>query len=779
MKLLLISLTLILIIALNCINLRADAPTQTVKGTVLNTQTRQPIIGATVVVPNTNFGAYTRSGGEFRMENIPVGRHTLRISAIGYEPQTANIVVTSGRETDVNIFLIEAIIRYEAVEVTGSRAPGKTINEAVMVSGIEFTMDDVQRFAGSRMDPARMAQNYAGVLGGNDTRNDIIIRGGSPTELLWRIDGLDVPNPNHFATQGATGGPVSAINTMMLDNSDFLTGAFPAEYGDKISGVFDLRTRSGNKDKYEYIGQFGFNGFELGAEGPLGFSNSSFMAYYRYSFLGLLDAMGMDFGFSGIPKYQDASFKADMNLSERYKLSITGLWGTSDISIKESQTDNVYTGDFDINNGTDMLALVANLQILYNEKMYGRWTFGTTYANYRTDFDSITTDQTGNVTDLTRWFDLNSSEGYHTGKYSLFYTPSARHFLSFGTEARYRFYTFDGERYTAEADGGSYYPSGVEGNTWQMLSYANWNWRINENLTTNVGLFGQYLELNDKYSIEPRLALSYKLHPLHSLNFGFGVHRQTLPLVIYNGEEGNDKLDFVQSLHYVAGYNYQISHNTFIKLEGYYKDISNAAVDRNKSSAFSLLNAGTNFGSVFGDRLISNGTGKAYGGELSFIRNFAGGYYFTATGSLVRQKYTGSDGIERQGEFDNKYILNMLAGYEWKLSPSFALEFAARYTLAGGAPYTPIDMEKSRQRNATYFLDSEAYTLRKPDYSRFDLRVDIRHNLRKMAIISYLSFENLFNQENVLMYLYDVRNEKVKTVNQLGLFFVGGFRIEF
>ena len=303
-----------------------NVPTQTVKGMVVNFQTQQPIPGVTVRLLETNIGAYSKGNGIFKIKDVPVGRYSIKFSAVGFESQQFNIVISSGKEEQLNIQLQESFVQMDEITVVAERNSFQPINESAIVSSTVFTLDDVERYAGSRMDPARMAQNFAGVIGANDIRNDIIIRGGSPSELLWRLDGLDIPNPNHFGTQGATGGPVNALNSTLLDNSDFLTGAWPSEYGDKMSGIFDLHTRKGNNEKYEFLGQFGFNGFELGAEGPLPGQRNSFIANYRYSFLDLLEKMGMDFGFSGIPRYQDGTVKIDLQPAEdhRFGLRVTG-----------------------------------------------------------------------------------------------------------------------------------------------------------------------------------------------------------------------------------------------------------------------------------------------------------------------------------------------------------------------------------------------------------------------------------------------------------------------
>ncbi len=752
---------------------------QTIKGTISNSKNIQPIVGASISVVGTKYGAYSAKDGSYRISNVPIGRYSVKISAIGYEPRVFNILLTSGREIVLNAQLNEDVVQLQQVVISDKKANFLPINESVIVSANEFSIDDVQRFAGSRMDPARMAQNFAGVLGANDTRNDIIIRGGSPIELLWRIDGLDIPNPNHFATQGATGGPVGAINIMLLDNSDFLTGAFPAEYYDKNSGVFDLRFRQGNKERYEYYGQLGFNGFEFGAEGPLPFSWGSFISSYRYSFLGLLHLMGIDFGFTGIPQYQDFAIKVNLTNLNRHQFDLTSIGGTSDIHIKQSETKDVYTGDQDIKNGTDFLGIALNWTYLISNKLYLKTLTGTSLTRYRTYIDSITTDENNKVLDLSPWFETKSNENYHTIKSVLNYSPSQFHYIKFGAEYRYKFFNFNEKRFSA-SDDGNYYTLNANDNTNQIFAFTDWNYRITRDLSTTLGLASNYLQVSNKAYFDPRISIKYNLNDNNSINLGFGIFHQSLPLTIYYQSEFNKKLESMRSIHYVLGYNWLINEDMIFKFETYYKDISNVPVDFKKLSSFSLLNSGANFGRVFAsDSLVSDGIGRSYGAELTFIKHFTNHYYITSTLSFVRQQYKGSDGIWRWGAFDNQFIFNILAGYEWVISPSFAIEFACRYTIAGGSPYTPIDIAKSNQFSETYYLDEQAFSLRNPNYQRMDIKIDFRDNYKSFSIISYISFENVLNHQNVLMRIWDNKNQQEKVIYQLGLFPIGGIRIEF
>lgn len=761
----------------------SETPVQTIKGNVHNAKTQQPVAGATVRVLSTKLGARSTADGSFRIESVPVGRHNIQVSCIGYEPVVYNVVVTSGKEEVLTVELVEKFIEMEEVTVSGSKGSFTPVNEAALVSSTVFSVDDVERFAGSRGDPARMAQNFAGVLGANDQRNDIIIRGGSPTELLWRLDGLDIPNPNHFATQGATGGPISALNSNLLNNSDFLTGAFPAEYGDKLSGVFDLRTRKGNRDRYEFLGQFGFNGFEFMGEGPVPGVKGSFIANYRKSFLDIMESMGIKLGWAGTPRYQDATVKFDADLSDNDQISVTGLMGISDIDIKNSKLDTVYTGDIDIQNGTDIASLGITWQHLFSEKVYSRLLLGTVYARYRTGIDSVTTDNSNNVLGLSPWFDARSTEGYHTARYTLSYAATQHHYITAGVESRLQYYTINEQRYTADpfAHDGALHKISTDGSSLHLLSFANWNWRVTELLTSNIGVHTQYLDLNQKLSVEPRFSLSWDFQPRHSITVGVSLHRQSQPLSLYFSAPENRNVDFTQAIHYVAGYSFQPLDDVLLKIEGYYKDMSNAPVERDSATSYSFLNAGANFGSATSalPRLISTGKGKTYGAELTLTKHFSNGYYATATGSLVRQEYTGSDGVWRFGAFDNQFIFNILAGYEWKVSPTFAIEFSGKYTMAGGPLYTPIDLETSRKLHRTYRDKSQRFTQRHPNYSRLDIKIDFRQDFNGFSIISFLSVENLLNTKNVQELIYNPRREDIQKVYQLGLFPVGGFKIEF
>ncbi len=758
----------------------AEPILQSIRGEVISAETMRGLVGVTIVLPGTKFGAKSNSKGEFKIENIPVGRYNVIAKMIGYEIYSNDIILNSGKQLYLKIELKEKYIDIDSVVVTASKNNFVSINESALISATVFSIDDVNRYAGSRGDPARMVQNYAGVIGANDNRNDIIIRGGSPVELLWKLDGLEIPNPNHFATQGATGGPVNAINTLLLDNSDFLTGAFPANYYGKLSGVFDLNTRKGNDEKYEFLGQFGFNGFELGAEGPIQKSSSSFIANYRYSFLTLLKDMGMDFGVSGVPEYQDGTLKLDFSLNDNNKLSFTGLFGISDIFINESEGDEAATGDFDINNGTDIYAMVVNWKNLMSEQSYSVMTAGVTYSQFRTSLDSLTS-TAKNTFNKFRWYESNSGEGLFSIKYDFFTRLSAATNINLGLEYKNQFYDLHDKRIDPNIPAEQMFNVNESGASSLFAGHITDEYKGIKNIQTSFGVASQYFMLNKKYTIEPRISMQWNFAEGQSVNIGWGKNHQLLPLVVLLSNTDNEKLDFMQSLHYIVGYSCLLTNDLQVKIEAYYKDLSSIPIETDSNSTWSFLNSGANYGAVSyeSNALKSDGKGRTYGAELSLLKHFANNYYLTATGSYIRQEYSAADKKWRFGAFDNRFVYNILSGYDLKISNDYSMEFSFKYTNAGGGPYTPIDLAKSEQESRTNLDDARAFELRNPNYSRFDIRIDFRQSFVGFALTSYVSLENVFDTKNVLDRSYRPNTQTIKENYQMGRFFVGGIKIEF
>jgi hypothetical protein len=292
------------------------AQTGVIRGTVLDKQSEKSIAGATIVLlSDPNKGTITDESGSFELKNVPLGRQTIQINYLGYESSTVpDIDLTAGKDFVISVYLIEKFDSLEEVVIVAEgNNKAKSINKLAAVSVRQFSPEEVNRYAGGRSDVARLASNFAGVSTSDDSRNDIVVRGNSPTGLLWRLEGIPIPSPNHFSTLGTTGSPVSALNPNLLSNSDFITSAFPAEYGNAIGGVFDLSLRKGNNKDYEYsVGVAAFPGAEVMAEGPLGKKGGSFLVAGRYGIVGVLGLAGT----TAQPNYNDFSFNVDLGKSK-------------------------------------------------------------------------------------------------------------------------------------------------------------------------------------------------------------------------------------------------------------------------------------------------------------------------------------------------------------------------------------------------------------------------------------------------------------------------------
>ncbi|RMF02238.1 MAG: carboxypeptidase-like regulatory domain-containing protein, partial [Bacteroidetes bacterium] len=338
-KLLLPLFTLLLSTSLS--TLAQNAPlTQTVKGVVLDQASETPILAANVLLLDSDpvIGTATDVDGSFRLDHVPVGRHSLRISCLGYEDAYVHeLEIGSGKEVVLTIGLTEALVSMQEVVVKADRLNGTPNNEMASVSARSFSVEQTKRYAAAVNDPARMAMSFAGVSSQDDQGNQIVIRGNSPRGLLWRMEGVEIPTPNHFSEQGASGGGISALSVNVLANSDFLVSAFPAEYGNALSGVFDLKLRNGNNEKREYALQAGLLGLDLAAEGPIGEQGSaSYLANYRYSTLGILRQMGVLSLGEEESTFQDLAFKVHLPSTPQSYWFVWGMGGLSSSIFRDS-----------------------------------------------------------------------------------------------------------------------------------------------------------------------------------------------------------------------------------------------------------------------------------------------------------------------------------------------------------------------------------------------------------------------------------------------------------
>jgi hypothetical protein len=776
----------------------AQQTTQTIRGTIRDEILQSPVTGASILVlqPDNKspLGAITDNNGEFSISGVPIGRQTLRISSVGYEPQQLpNVVVTAGKEVVLTVTMTETVNSLNEVVVVADRKndKAKTNNELSLVSGRSFNIDDTKRYAGALGDPSRMAANYAGVVSGNDSRNDIVVRGNSPTGMLWQLEGLNIPNPNHFGSLNSTGGQVSLLNNNVLDKSDFLTGAFPAQYGNALSGVFDLRLREGNNQKHEFLGQVGFNGFEVGAEGPLSKnSKASYLINYRYSTLGLFKTLGVSFGTgSAVPNYQDLNLKVFIPTGPKGKLSFFTIGGRSDVAFLGNDVDTTQTNLYGTENENTRVNYSTTIMGLSYEytltpRTFAKLTLGASTTNQTFNGDSIST--------VTRQAFASGEARFKTRKYSA--VLNLRHKIN-AKSSLYGGITTDllnFDLYHRDIYEGGRYDSvrvNIKGeNTVLTQVYGQWRYRFSSNLLLTTGLHFQHYSLNNSVALEPRAGLRYSFANGQSLSLGYGLHSQAQNIYTYfvqtstaNGLRYTNKdLGFTRSHHVVLSYENRLGENILLKIEPYYQALFDVPVERRRSS-FSALNVGNTFGPSDVDSLVNKGTGRNIGVELTLERYFNRGYYFLITTSLFDSKYKGSDGIERNTAFNTGYVVNVLAGREVKVgrSRTNVLSASIRVSSVGGRYVSPLNLEASRQRGEAVYNERIAFSQQQDPYFRTDLRLAYRKEMRKRTLEVAVDLQNVTGRQNIFLQTYNRRTNSLSNEYQQGFFPVPQVRYTF
>ena len=812
--------------------------TQNIVGEIVDSESQFPLPGVTIQLLSDSAVTATDFNGNFEFNDVPVGRHKLVFSFIGYQERVVdNVIVNSAKEAVINITLEEMVMEIDAAEIAATRN-GEARNDMATVSARQFDVIETDRYAGSRGDPARMASNFAGVQGADDSRNDIVVRGNSPQGVLWRLDGIDMPNPNHFSIPGTGGGPVSILNNKILGNSDFYTGAFPAEFGNSIAGVFDLRMRNGNTRKHEFSGQFGFLGTELLAEGPISEEKgSSYLGNFRYSTLSMFSSLGIDIGTSAVPEYADGFFRTNFPTKKGGNLSIWGMGGRSSVDIVISDQiepeRNIFgENDRDQYFRTQMGIVGLTSSRALNERLFIRQTFALAHERQNSHHELVyrhlnTENQYVNdsLVDL-----LNYTFEQNKASYSFYLNNKINKRLSVKAGVivdEYMWNYFDEvfnvgtasvdmaspNQFSIPSTGGgpvSILNNKVLGdsdyyswnNRWNvrkegamlLQSYVQGRYRPNDDWTFVAGLHNQYFSLNGSASwVEPRIGIKRALPNGQMLSFGAGIHSQTQPTYMYfyhKNEDSSGKpihhnrnMGFTRSNHYVLAYDRFLGKSMRLKAETYYQSLSEIPVEVAPSS-FSLVNTGAGFSRFFPDSLQNTGTGVNYGIELTVEKFFSNKYFFMFTVSLFDSKYVGSDGVERNTDYNGGYTFNALGSKEWTINETSSIVTGLKITRAGGKWYGPVDLEASNLEREVIYVDSERNSIQFDDYFRMDLKINYKANRPKVTHEIGLDLVNITGQENVLKLTYapDESNDPENSVReeyQLGFLPVFYYRVDF
>ncbi|MBO0930470.1 TonB-dependent receptor [Fibrella aquatilis] len=781
---------------------------QVVRGRVYDASTDRPLGGASVALGAPSLlVAYTDSSGVFRLPDVPVGRYTLTVRYLGYDPQTtAEVLVESGREQVLDVGLRAGARTLPETVVKGQRP------DANLTSAQTITPEQILRYPATYLDPARLATAYAGVVNTNDQANNIAIRGNTPNALIWRLEGVEIVNPNHLGNAGtlgdrptASGGGVNILSAQLLGTTRFLTGAFGPAYGNTVGGVMDMNLRSGNDERHERIVQAGLIGLDIAAEGPMGVPGSgrSYLVNYRYSFTGLLGLLGVTFGGEAI-RFQDLSVSLTLPTHGRGLLKIFGVTGNSgNVFTALPKSDQVSAKDlynirFRSQMGAGGLTYVRPLgarvtwrsALVVSGNQSSRYQeFAQLPVGFPPNGIATQVDQSTNVRAT-----LTSSLGVRlSGKTTL----QAGAYL-----------TRVQQNLTAQrlpADTGAILPPDVVDGTvtgWLVEPYANLQWQPSPAWFIQAGLHYTTFSYNARSQLlEPRLSARYDVRPGRTISLAYGLHSQLQQPGVYLAQLpptsasiiDNTGLGLTKAHHLVLGYTHQLTPSAYLKAEAYYQylfDVPVALVNNSVTGAFSALNLSETTEFVERPlRLVNGGSGRNMGLEITFQQYLTKQLYWLLTGSLYNAEYRTLDGTWRESRFNGRYATNATVGREWTTAATPATTgkarkriqtwgLNARLTYAGGFLDRTIDVTASQGQTSTYYV-GYAYTNRLAAYARADLRIYWRKSNPHYSRMLALDLQNVTDTHNQAYSYYDAFQRKIVPQYQLGIIPVLSYRWEF
>ncbi|KQC31722.1 hypothetical protein AAY42_10590 [Flagellimonas eckloniae] len=752
---------------------------QTVKGKVTDIVTGSPLMGATIILIDSEpqLGVITNAQGFFTMENVPVGRQSFSCSYLGYEDAlVSQVLVGSAKEINLSIRLTESLNQLGEIVVSARKDQIKPNNKLATVSARSFGVEETKRFPASISDPARMALSFAGVTNSDDTTNEIVIRGNAPNQLLWKIEGVEVPEPNHFSEEGYSPGAISLLSTNMLGNSDFFTGAFPAEYGNATSGVFDIKLRNGNAEKAEYAFQFGVLGTDLAIEGPFSKNyKGSYLVNYRYSTLTILNNI-IEVSEGSVPTFQDLALKLNLPIGEKTNLSFWGIGGFSeDNQDNAEQISPVLVEDEFFESKTYMGGLNLKHFFSTNTSLDGALSFSGNQSDYVFSLDNTTNDDFLQERDILRNNALRLSVNLNQ-KFN------ARTTLKTGlVYSRLSYDVLTDEILNDNAI--TLVDSEGNGTFLQFFSQAKY--RFTEKLSTTFGLHASSFSVNNDFVLEPRGGIEYQISPKHTLSAGIGLHSRRMPLNQYfieigdgqgNASTPNTNLDLMRAMHYVLGYDWRILKNGHLKLEVYYQDLNKVAVAADSNFTDSFLN-----GQFIERELTDSGKARNYGLELTLEKFFSNQYYFLVTSSLFDSQYRAADGNWYDSRYNANYTFNVVGGKEFKAGKNGNNIFGvnAKVLWNGGKRGTPVDLDYFDDTGFVRLLQDQRNALQFDDYWRIDASFSYRINRPKVAHIISLDIQNVTNRLNVDEEFFNTQTRMIETEYQLELLPLLNYRIEF
>ncbi|HOY08349.1 MAG TPA: TonB-dependent receptor [Saprospiraceae bacterium] len=742
-------------------------PVQTIRGTVIDDASNAPVTFATVALLHTDlpFGAITDTSGNFVIRNVPVGRYDLRVTYVGYEPAILReLTVISGKELFLNIQIRENTSVLGEVVIKPRVNKEQPLNSMATVSARMLSVEEAKRYAGGNDDPARLAASFAGVASNSDD-NGIIVRGNAPKFLQWKMEGVEIPNPNHFGDLNSFGGgAVTALSSQMLANSDFFTGAFPAEYNNALSGVFDIAMRTGNNEKREYTFQVGTVGIDASSEGPFSKSGkSSYLFNYRYSTFALLAPL-LPENAGGI-KYQDLSFKLNFPTQKAGVFSFWGI-GLADNAGAKAKIDSTEWEYADDNETHDikqyMGAAGLSHKYFFNSNTYAKTTLSATASGI-----DWTTRKMNNQLSLQPYSRISNTNWNFVLSSFVNKKFSARHTNRTGILVTGMMYDIQLNK-ALSSDSPPSEIVNEDGFSTLLSGYSSSSVQVTDNLQMNIGVNGQFFTLNNHYTIEPRLGFRQQINKNQSVGLAYGLHSRSERLNYYfnnsfaTGETAvNKNLDFTKAHHLVLSYDWKISDLVHLKVEPYFQQLFSVPVLAD--SSFSFINLQSDW--FFAEKLENTGKGRNYGVDFTLEKYISNGYYYLFTASVFNSEYKGGDNVWRSTRYNRNYVFNFLIGKEWQVGKNKqnTLGLNTRLSYQGGNRYSPVNEAASHLAENVVYDETNAFKMQENSSVNVHFTASYKMNKKKSSRELALKILNITGQSDFYGYQY---NNVKKTIDK-------------
>ena len=761
---------------------QVTTPTQNIRGRVLDAESQSPVKGATITIAESQFSTITDSSGNFILTKIPVGRQRVQVSFVGYQVYLSDyFILNSAKEQEMQIMLIEEKKSLGQITITGIRNPKLPVNKYALASGRSFSAEETQRFAASANDPGRMAMGFPGVQPSRDSRNDIIIRGNNPVGMNWRLEGLDIPNPNHFARRGSSGGGITIFSLSVLDNSDFYTGALAAEYGDVLSGAFDVRFRKGNQQKAEHTFKAGMIGLEFSTEGPIQKGRSSYLVNYRYSFLDILNAFGLNLvDERERNKFTDVSFNVAFNNKKNtVQTNVWGMGGYSKetfLAVEDTAQWKQYDDYAIYDSRTWMGAFGIGQTIKLNSKSFLKTSLAVMAQKVTWVDDTLTKLQIATKVNDELY---NNSRVSFTTSYNL----KMNNVVNMKTGVYVNLLNYEFNKGEWNYGSNSYKPNVIagEGNSWLLQPYLQFGIKPSSRLLINPGVHSMYFALNKQFVVDPRLSMQYRFSAKSNVTLAYGLHSKLLPLGSYFYQAGgsfpNKDLKMMRSHHYIIAYDQLLGNKWRFHAEAYHQQLFQIPVANDLNRTFWILNEMEGYAN---EALVSKGKGTNTGLDLSLEKFFSKGLFMIASFSVFDSKYSAISGREYNTRFNSRTSGSFVGAKEWQLKKNKVLQVGWKMLYNGGVPLSPLATVQNSSRQPV-LDETRPFSEYTRAYFRTDGRISLRKDKKKISWQLALDIQNLFAQKNIdpLGRRYDPTTNQWTFKQQSGIVPVLSYQIDF